>query len=60
MAKYIVDIDAMMNCCDFLSEEKLNGHDYTYVQNVKAFIERFPKEEVKENVVIKVEREITI
>ena len=60
MAKYIVDIDSMMNCCDFLSEGKLNGHDYTYVQNVKAFIERFPKEEVKENVVIKVEREITI
>lgn len=60
MAKYIVDIDAMMSCCDFLSEGKLNGHDYTYVQNVKAFIERFPKEEVKENVVIKVEREITI
>ncbi len=60
MAKYIVDIDAMMNCCDFLSEGKLNGHDYTYVQNVKAFIARFPKEEVKENVVIKVEREITV
>lgn len=60
MAKYIVDIDAMMNCCDFLSEGKLDGHDYTYVQNVKAFIQRFPKEEVKENVVIKVEREITI
>lgn len=60
MAKYIVDIDAMMNCCDFLSEGKLDGHDYTYVQNVKAFIARFPKEEVKENVVIKVEREITV
>ena len=60
MAKYIVDIDAMINCCDFLSEGKLDGHDYTYVQNVKAFIQRFPKEEVKANVVIKVEREITI
>lgn len=60
MAKCIIDIDALINCCDFLSEGKLNDHDYTYVQNVKALIARFPKEEVKENVVIKVEREITV
>lgn len=60
MAKCIIDIDALIKCCDFLSEGKLNDRDYTYVQNVKALIARFPKEEVKESVVIKVEREITV
>lgn len=60
MAKCIIDIDALLNCCDFLSEGKLDGHDYTYVQNVKTLIARFPKEAVKESVVIKVEREITV
>lgn len=57
MAKYIVDIDALIECCDFLSEGRINGNDYAYVQNVKAFIQRFPKDEYVENV--KVYREFS-
>ena len=57
MAKYIVDIDSLIECCDFLSEGKLNGNDYAYVQNVKEFIQRFPKDEYIENV--KVYREFS-
>lgn len=57
MTKYIVDIDALIECCDFLSEGKINGNDYAYVQNVKAFIQRFPKDEYVENV--KVYREFS-
>lgn len=60
MAKCIVDIDAMIECCDFLSEGKINGHDYTYVQNVKAFIQRFPKQKVEENISIKIEGDIKV
>lgn len=52
MAKYIVDLDSFIDCLDFLSEGKINGNDYTYVQNVKAFIQRFPKEEYVENAVV--------
>ena len=58
MAKYIVDIDALIECCDFLSMGKFNGDDYTYVDNVKALIQRFPKDEVKETITIKVENNI--
>ena len=51
MAKYIVDLDSFKECLDFLSEGKINGHDYTYVQNVKAFVDSFPKEEyAKDNI----------
>ena len=57
MAKYIVDIDSLIECCDFLSMGKINGSDYTYVQNVKALIQRFPKDEYVENV--KVYREFS-
>ena len=60
MAKYIVDIDALIECCDFLSAGKLNGSDYTYVQNVKALIERFPKDKVDETIAIEVNRDIKI
>lgn len=51
MAKYIVDLDSFLECLDFLSEGKINGLSYTYLQNVKAFTQRFPKEEYKENAV---------
>ena len=49
MAKYIVDLDSLVECLDFLSMGKLNGHDYTYIQNVKVFVEKFPKDEYIEN-----------
>ena len=60
MAKYIVDMDALIECCDFLSEGKLNGNDYAYIQNVKALIARFPKDKVEETIDVKVNRNVEI
>lgn len=60
MAKYIVDMDALISCCDFLSLGKLNGMSYTYVQNVVALLERFPKTKVEEAVNIEMKSEIKI
>ena len=58
MAKYIVDIDSLIECCDFLSMGKLNNNDYTYIQNVKALIERFPKDKVEETITIEVKNNV--
>ena len=58
MAKYIVDIDALIECCDFLSEGKLNGHDYAYVDNVKCLLQRFPKDKVEETITIEVKKNV--
>jgi len=58
MAKYIVDMDALIECCDFLSMGKLNGSDYTYVQNVKALIQRFPKDKVEETITIEAKNNV--
>lgn len=60
MAKYIIDMDALISCCDFLTLGKLNGMNYTYVQNVVALLERFPKTKVEETVNIEVKSEIKI
>lgn len=60
MAKYIIDVDALLECCDFLSVGKINGDNYTYVQNVKALIERFPKDKVEETITIEVKQNIKI
>ena len=57
MTKYIIDIDALINCCDFLTLGKLNGYNYTYVQNVKALIEEFPKDEVKESITVEINKQ---
>ena len=58
MAKYIVDMDALMECCDFLPLGKVNGEDYTYVRNVKALLQRFPKDKVEETITIEVKNNI--
>ncbi len=58
MAKYIIDLDAFYECLDFLSEGKINGNDYAYLQNVKCLIHRFPKDKVKETVNIEVTRDV--
>ena len=42
--KYVIDTDAFSNCLDLLECIKINGHDYVALQNVKIFIDRFPKE----------------
>lgn len=60
MAKYIVDIDALLECCDFLSMGKINNEQYTYVNNVKALIRRFPKDEVKETITIEVKNNVEL
>lgn len=60
MAKYIVDMDALISCCDFLSLGKLNGVSYTYVQNVVALLERFPKTKVEETINIEMKSDIKI
>lgn len=60
MAKYIVDMDALFECCDFLSLGKLDGNEYTYVNNVKALIQRFPKDEVKETITIEVKNNVEL
>lgn len=60
MAKYIVDIDALIECCDFLSIGKINGNSYAYVQDVKALIERFPKDKVEETITVEVKQNIKV
>ena len=58
MAKYIIDLDAFYECLDFLSEGKINGNKYAYLQNVKCLIQRFPKDKVEEIVNIEVTRDV--
>ena len=58
MAKYIVDMDALIECCEFLSVGKINGSDYTYVQNVKALIQRFPKDKIEDTITIEVKNNV--
>lgn len=60
MAKYIIDMDALISCCDFLSLGKLNGMSYTYVQNVVALLERFPKTKVEETINVEMKSDIKI
>lgn len=60
MAKYIIDMDALISCCDFLSLGKLNGMSYTYVQNVVALLERFPKTKVEETINIEMKNDIKV
>lgn len=60
MAKYIVDLDAFYECLDFLASGKVNGNDWTYVNDVKALIQRFPKDKVEETLEIRVKRDVNI
>ena len=58
MSKYIVDMDALFECCDFLSLGRLDGKQYTYVDNVKALLQRFPKDKVEETITIEVKKSV--
>lgn len=58
MAKYIIDLDALFECCDFLSLGNMNGKQYTYVDNVKALLQRFPKDKVEETISFEVKRNV--
>lgn len=46
MAKYIIDIDAFKECLDLVKTMKIDGHDAAYIQNIKVFIDCFPKDPV--------------
>ena len=58
MAKYIVDMDALLECCDFLTLGRVDGMQYTYVDNVRALIQRFPKDKIEETIAIEVKKNI--
>ena len=58
MAKYIVDMEALLSCCDFLSLGRVDGKEYTYVDNVRALIQRFPKDKVEETIDIEVKKNV--
>ena len=60
MAKYIIDLDAFVECLEMISDGRLNGHDYAYLQNVRAFIERFPKQKIDETISVHVENDIHV
>ena len=53
MTKYIIDIDSLINCLDFVSEGTINNQPFVYIKNVKNFVENFPKEKVGETITIK-------
>ena len=44
--KYIVDLDAFMNCLECLHGIVINSENYVSIKMIKAFIERFPKDPV--------------
>lgn len=60
MAKYIVDLDDFMDCLDVIKTIEVNGHEYAAVQNIRAFIDRFPKIKVEETIKINVETDIRL
>lgn len=44
--KYIVDVDAFIECLDCVDSIKVNGEYYVELKLLKEFINRFPKEKV--------------
>lgn len=42
--RYIVDTDALCKCLNFLTTIDINDHEYVALENVKRFIDCFPKE----------------
>lgn len=46
--KYIVDLDALKDCLTFMDSFSVDGHKAVYLNNVKLFIDSFPKEAVEE------------
>lgn len=42
--KYIIDIDALKECLNFTAFSKINGQPAAYLDDVKHFIDSFPKE----------------
>lgn len=44
--RYIVDLDAFVECLDCLHSVNVNGKDYICVALIKEFVDRFPKEPI--------------
>jgi len=45
--KYIIDLDAFKECLSVLYHPyRINGYDCVYVEDVREFIDKFPKEAV--------------
>jgi hypothetical protein len=44
--KYVVDVDAFVECLDCVDSIKVNGEYYIAVPILKEFINRFPKDKV--------------
>jgi hypothetical protein len=44
--KYVVDVDAFIECLDCVDSIKVNGAYYIEVPLLKEFIQRFPKEKI--------------
>lgn len=59
MAKYIVDMDALLKSCELLTVGRVNGKPYAYTENVKALIQIFPKDEVKETITFEAKSKVT-
>lgn len=44
--KYVIDIDALLDCLDCIDSIKVNGEFYVALPLLKEFIARFPKDKV--------------
>ena len=44
--KYIIDIDALNDCLELMSQCKINGKPYISLETVKEIFDKFPKEEM--------------
>lgn len=48
--KYIVDIDALIECLDCVDGMKINGDIYIPLQLTQEFIRRFPKDKLADDI----------
>lgn len=45
--KYVIDVDAFIECLDCVDSIKVNGDLYVAIPLLKEFVQRFPKEKVE-------------
>ena len=45
--KYVIDIDALIECLDCVHSIRTNGDDYISIPTLKTFINRFPKDKLE-------------
>ncbi len=44
--KYVIDIDALMECLDCMNTLYFNSKPYIKMETLKEFIQKFPKDKV--------------